>query len=247
MFFKPVDEMSLRQLFSSDYAKSQLRLSYIGPVITPTGAIDTSPDALILDMRKSPYQTKRCEFKFIPTSKNDFSHNGQFQIAIIWDYGYSKDQLRNDLLEQNGCSEVIALAEIKAFSTLADYKYETVFKGQLIEDVKKLVVKRDEHSVVAAFVLAKCSHTFVNSEKLVNFLMRRYSIVKEMRPQGRGNVVSAFMQTKPQLIKHLNMDNYRWNLDFDPHIASIELAKILRENFLSEPPSEDDIKSILTN
>jgi hypothetical protein len=246
MFFKPVDEMSLRQLFSTDYAKSQLLLSYIGPVITPTGAIDTSPDALILDMRKSPYQTKRCEFKFIPASKNDFSHNGQFQIAIIWDYGYGKEQIRKDLLEQNGCSEIIALSEIKAFSSLAEYKYETVFKGQLIDDVKKLVVKRDEHSVVAAFVLAKCSHTFVNSEKLVNYLIKRYATVREMKPQGRGNVVSAFMQTKPQLIKHLNMDNYRWNLDFDPQIASIELAKILRENFLSEPPTDEDIKGILS-
>jgi len=189
---------------------------------------------------------KRCEFKLIPASKIDFAHNGQFQIAIIWDYGYDKEQIRKDLLEQNGCSEVIALSEIKAFSSLAEYKYETVFKGQLIDDVKKLVVKRDEHSVVAAFVLAKCSHTFVNSEKLVNYLIKRYATVREMKPQGRGNVVSAFMQTKPQLIKHLNMDNYRWNLDFDPQIASIELAKILRENFLSEPPTDEDIKGILS-
>jgi hypothetical protein len=86
----------------------------------------------------------------------------------------------------------------------------------------------------------------VNSEKLVNYLIKRYATVREMKPQGRGNVVSAFMQTKPQLIKHLNMDNYRWNLDFDPQIASIELAKILRENFLSEPPSDEDIKGILS-
>lgn len=246
MFFKPVDEMSLRQLFSTDYSKSQILLSYIGPVITPTGSIDTSPDALVLDMRKSPYQTKRCEFKFIPTSKNDFSHNGQFQIAVIWDYGCNKEQLKADLLEQNGCSEIIAFAEMKAFATLADYKYETVFKGQLIEDFKKLVVKRDEHSVVAAFVLAKCSHTFVNSEKLVSYLVKRYATVREMKPQGRGNVISAFMQTKPQLIKHLNLDNYRWNLDFDPLVASSELAKILRENFLSEPPTDEDIKNILS-
>ena len=191
MFFKPVDEMSLRQLFSTDYAKSQLLLSYIGPVITPAGSIDTSPDALILDMRKSPYQTKRCEFKFIPTNKIDFSHNGQFQIAIIWDYGYDKEQIRKDLLEQNGCSEVIALSEIKAFSSLADYKYETVFKGQLIDDVKKLVVKRDEHSVVAAFILAlpivlyyMSIHMFnlTHVHEFFDFLNHIKTATKERRP-----------------------------------------------------------------
>ena len=56
MNFKPVDEMSLRQLFSTEYAKEILKFSYIGPALNPTGGIDPSPDALVLDMRKNPYK-----------------------------------------------------------------------------------------------------------------------------------------------------------------------------------------------
>lgn len=83
MNFKPVDEMSLRQLFSTEYAKEILGFSYIGPVLNPTGGIDPSPDALVLDMRKNPYKVMRCEFKYIPQSKDDFAHNGKFDIAIV--------------------------------------------------------------------------------------------------------------------------------------------------------------------
>ena len=75
MNFKPRDEMSLRQLFSTEYAKQILNLSYLGPILGPDGKIDPSPDALILDMRKTPYKTLRCEFKFSPKSKDEFSKN----------------------------------------------------------------------------------------------------------------------------------------------------------------------------
>ena len=249
MYFKPVDEMSLRQLFSTDYAKLHLRLSYIGPVITPTGSIDTSPDALILDMRKSPYKTKRCEFKFVPNSASDFSHNGEFEIAIVWGYGsaITKEQLKAELLQQNSCSEIIALSELKAFSTLANYNYNSVFKGLLIQDIKKVVINRNAASVEAAYILSKSADTFVESDKLIEFLMKKYPSVKQMEPRGRGNVISAFIQTNPPLVVRLNQNNYRWNLDFDPCIASVELAKILRENFLSEPTSDDDIRIILNS
>ena len=50
MNFRPIDEMSLRHLFSSQLAKEILNLAYIGPVLDQLGKVDTSPDALILDM-----------------------------------------------------------------------------------------------------------------------------------------------------------------------------------------------------
>ena len=105
MNFKPIDEMSLRQLFSTDFSKELLRLSYIGPVLNKnTGKIDDSPDALILDMRKSPHQIKRCEFKYAPKSKGDFSHNGNFDIAVMWSIQppLTRQQLEKELFEQNG-------------------------------------------------------------------------------------------------------------------------------------------------
>ena len=83
MNFRPIDEMSLRHLFSTQLAKEILNLAYIGPVLDQLGKVDTSPDALILDMRKSPYRVLRCEFKFVPNSKEDFSHNGKFEVAVI--------------------------------------------------------------------------------------------------------------------------------------------------------------------
>ena len=83
MNFKPIDEMSLRHLFSSEYGKNILGMSYIGPVLDQIGKIDPSPDALVLDMRKSPYQVKRCEFKFCPSSLTEFSHNGKYCNNVV--------------------------------------------------------------------------------------------------------------------------------------------------------------------
>jgi len=103
MIFRPSDEMSLRHLFSTSYAQEILRLSYVGPVLNPAGMIESSPDCIVLDRRKSPFRPLRCEFKFIPLGKEDFAHNGMFDIAIIWNLqkGQTKDQLLNDLLQQN--------------------------------------------------------------------------------------------------------------------------------------------------
>ncbi len=42
MYFKPIDEMSMRQLFSTDYAKHQLKLAYVSPVLNSSGVIESS-------------------------------------------------------------------------------------------------------------------------------------------------------------------------------------------------------------
>lgn len=52
MYFQPIDEMSLRHLFSSRYAEDILKMSYLGPVLNSSGTPETSPDCLILDKRK---------------------------------------------------------------------------------------------------------------------------------------------------------------------------------------------------
>ena len=123
MIFKPVDEMSLRHLFSSGEARDLLRIEYLGPTLNPSGAIETSPDALILDKRRRPHRKLRCEFKFMPYSAGDFLHNGKFDIAIIWTLpsGLLKERLEAELLKQNGCFEVIVLDQTKAFRDLKDY------------------------------------------------------------------------------------------------------------------------------
>jgi hypothetical protein len=98
------------------------RLSYIGPVLNSLGEIEDSPDCVILDRRKHPFRPLRCEFKFIPQGKEDFLHNGVFAIAIVWALpeGLTKQALLNDLLQQNGCLDLIVLKEEKAFLGLAN-------------------------------------------------------------------------------------------------------------------------------
>ena len=128
MKLRPIDEMSLRHLFSTAYAQEVLQLSYIAPVLNPAGGIETSPDCMILDMRKHPFRALRCEFKFVPSSKNDFSHNGTFDIALTWSLpnALSKKQLLDELLEQNGCSELIVLDQMKAFQDLPVYTLDSL-------------------------------------------------------------------------------------------------------------------------
>lgn len=202
--------MSLRQLFSTDYAKSQLSIAYLGPVISPTGSIQSSPDAFVLDMRKSPYRTLRCEFKFIPSGKKDFSHNGSFDIAIIWSFGtVDRDSLQRDLLDQNGCSQILALSDFRAFTDLADYSYQSLEKLSSIDILIKLAKGRELHSVVAAYILSRVPDRTESSPKIIQYLAKKFASVQQMKPQGRGNIISAFVQTKPPLIKHMNQDNYR--------------------------------------
>jgi hypothetical protein len=239
--------MSLRHLFSTDYAKSQLRLAYLGPVINGTGQIETSPDALILDMRRSPHRVKRCEFKFAPTGPSEFSHNGKFDMAVIWDVATSttKEALANKLLEQNGCSEVVRLVEHSAFCSLPLFSYEHFNRStEAINAIEKLVVKRELHSVVALYIAAQCFPSPINSKRVVEFLAKKYVSVARMKPQGRGNIISAFMQTNPPLIRHMNLDNYSFNIDFDSKTIASVIGALLRERFSSEPPSDDEIRSI---
>ena len=246
MLFKPVDETSLRHLLSSELSKNNLKLYYIGPVIGSGGGVETSPDALVLDMRRSPYKIVRCEFKFIPACKNDFAHNGQFDIAVIWSFLNErvKNTLAQDLLSQNGCHEIIALSEVKSFSDLPVYTPETIKQALDFPNLKKTILKRDLPVVVLAYMAAKVFPSPFNINSAVSYLSRNFPSVQKMSPQGRANVISAFTQTKPPLFNYMNGKYYRWNSDIDPLFAS-ELATIIRQNFMADVPSTADLSAIL--
>ena len=247
MYFKPIDEMSLRHLFSTDFAKSQLKLAYVNPVINSSGGTESSPDSLVVDMRGSPYKIKRCEFKLAPENSSIFSHNGNFDIAIIWDYGKStdKNKLSQELFHQNKCVEIIALSEYKAFKNLPLFDYKYFESKKVIEDVKGLLLKRELHSVVAAYIAAKIYPKPFSIDSLKKYLAKKYKSVESMSQQGRGNIITAFMQTRPPLIKHMNTTKYRWNDEFDHVVSASSIASTIFENFSSEVPSQDDIDEIL--
>ncbi|WP_396440415.1 hypothetical protein [Limnohabitans sp.] len=249
MNFKPIDEMSLRHLFSSEYGKSILGMSYIGPVLDQIGKIDPSPDALVLDMRKSPYQVKRCEFKFCPSNLTEFSHNGKFDIAIMWSISspLTKESLLKSLLEQNGCNELIVMDEIGDFHSLPNYDLEKITRKFSLESVKNslLKVKSGLPSIYVLYVASKIYPKRFDSDKILDLLLKKFPSVSAMKPQGRGNVVSAFLQTTPPLIRKMYGKSYEWNIDFDPITSNALLAEIIRLHFRGELPNDFEVQSVI--
>ena len=242
MLFRPIDEMSLRQLFSTPFAKEILGLSYIGPVLDPLGKVDTSPDALILDMRKSPYKTLRCDFKFTPNSKEDFAHNGKFDVAVIWAYGkITKEKLQADLLEQNGCYEIIALEEVKAFHSLLEYNNENIKLSQDFTSLKTTILKRDAAYVTCLYMAAAVYPKRINYEQMIDYLEKRFPQVKAMSAKGKSNAVTAFTQTTPPLLEWVFAKNYQWIKDYDSKIGKSYLAELIQINFRLDLPTDKDL------
>jgi hypothetical protein len=246
MRFRPIDETSLRHLFSSAYSEDLLRLAYLGPVLTSTGTIESSPDCIVLDMRSHPFKALRCEFKFIPSSKDDFSRNGRFDIAIIWSLppGLSKENLEKELLKQNGCSEVVVLAERKAFQELPSYTAESLSKLKLsrTDIVRSLAIRRELPSVFTLCIAALIYPDKIHMDRMIERLTELFPSVKKMHPKGRGNVVGAFLQTKPPFLKHMHGKFYRWTDEIDNVSAASELTELIRVNFGHDPPTDEDCR-----
>jgi hypothetical protein len=245
MLFRPIDEMSLRHLFSTPFAKEILGLSYVGPVLDHFGKVDTSPDALILDMRKSPYKVLRCEFKFSPNGKEDFSHNGKFDVAVIWSYGkVEKEKLKADLLDQNGCYEVVALEESKEFHSLLEYNNENIKSSQDFTSLKATILKRDPAYVTCLYMAAAVYPKRIDYEGMIEYLSRRFPQVASMGAKGKSNAVTAFTQTTPPLMEWVYAKNYSWVIDFDSKVGKAYLAELLQLNFRIDLPTDKDLELV---
>lgn len=201
---------------------------------------------MILDMRLHPFRPLRCEFKFIPSSKDDFAYNGRFDIAIIWSLprGCSKNRLLTELLEQNGCAELIVLEDFKAFLDLPMYTFESLSRLGGSDIIRKLAIKRELPSVFALCMAARLYPEKFQIDRMVEFLSKRFPSVKKMQPQGRANVISAFIQTKPPLLTFMHGKYYRWTAEFDSVIAAAELTELITANFGEQAPSSDDLRSV---
>lgn len=245
-YFKPIDEMSLRHLFTSDLGESILKMVYIGPVLNPGGSIESSPDSMILDMRNDSWKIRKCEFKYSPNGKADFKNNGNFDIAILWSLPdlLSKEKLKNDLLEQNKCYEIIILSDYIQFSRLPDYK--------LINDVKELhdssglrksLRKLKPYCIYCAYIAAAIYPKKFNIHIMVNSLLPRFADLKKIQEQGRGSsLVSALQQTKPQLVQQMDGDNYRWDNHLNPKFAIGDITYIMTDKFELELPDSDIVE-----
>jgi hypothetical protein len=249
MNFKPVDEMSLRQLFSTEFGRELLGMSYIGPVLDQNGKIDPSPDCLVLDMRKSPYKVKRCEFKFSPRSKEDFSHNGKFDIGIMWSIQppLTKEQLQRELHDQNGCYELIVLDEISKFHKLPDYDLTNIKRNFEIQSMRDriLTIKLGLPSVWVIYIGSKIYPKRFDSEKMYELLTKKFPSVSTIQSKGTGNLIGSFVQTTPPLIKRMFGKSYEWNNDFDPLTSSSYISELITVNFRGDLPTDDEIKSVV--
>lgn len=249
MNFKPIDEISLRHLFSTEYAKSILEMSYIGPCLNKSGKIDSNSDALILDMRKSPHAVKKCKFKFISSSKSDFARNEKFDVAIIWSIQspLTKKILSKDLLIQNGCRELIVLDEFDEFHSLTDYDLLNIKRNFNLESLKDMILKIRSGlpSVYVLYLASKIYPKRFESNKTVELLLQKFPSVCSMKSQGRGNIVSAFTQTNPPLIKKMYEKSYKWNNNFDHITSNALLEEIIRVHFESNLPTQSEIESVI--
>ena len=247
MQFKPIDETSLRHLFSTAYAQEVMHLSYIGPVLNSAGAIESSPDCMILDMRSHPFKPLRCEFKFIPSGERGFRSNGQFDIAIVWSLppGQSIHKLREELLKQNGCAEIVVLADMKAFRDLPPYTNDSLSRLGGTDIIRKLALgRKDFPSVFALCIAARLYPKKFQMDRMVDLLTSRFPSVKKMHPKGRANVVTAFIQTIPPLLIRMHRNSYRWTSEIDSVSGAAELTELITANFGEQTPSSDDLKAV---
>jgi hypothetical protein len=241
MLNKPIDEMSLRHLFSSNYSTSILKIQYWGPIINHLGQIEPSPDCYIIDKRNEPYQIKKCEFKYIPRSKDDFRHNGNFDIAIIWDLpqGINRTAFLRQLSDQNNCLELIVLNDLNSFRRLPDYSIPEQVNFALIERMNGFLLAREPDVIFTSYLIAKKYPNNINSARLAELLGQKFQRIRNMSPQGRGNAIARFLQMNPPLIVHRYGIYYCWNNDFEPKAAINSMERLYREHFTLDIPSDD--------
>ena len=246
MINKPTDEMSLRHLFSTNYANNILRIEYWGPVVNSLGQIEPSPDCLVLDKRQDTYQLKRCEFKYIPGSVNDFAHNGYFDIALIWALpnGIDRKIFAQQLRDQNHCLEIIVLTDMNAFRRLPEYSIPTQINFALIQRMTDFLLTREPDVIFSAYLFARAHPRNINSDRLKELLVERFPRIRNMQPQGRGNAIARFLQMNPPLIELRYGKYYCWNDDFEPKASIKTIERLLSENFMIDIPNIDLIERI---
>lgn len=247
MIFKPIDEISLEHLTSTEFFVSVLNIEYYGRVINDAGQIETSPDCLILDKRHQPYSLKRCEFKYIPPNATAFAHNGDFDLAIIWDLPQplTKPQLLNDLRDQNGCQEIIVLNKIRHFNRLPDYNILEDVNYALVQNLREFLLANSFHVTYAAYLIAKAYPKNINKTRLIEHLTNQFIEIRNMRPQGRGNIIGRFRMTRPNYINKMFGNYYKWNNQYEPNSSINLMIELARVNFESDLPDERLIEDII--
>jgi hypothetical protein len=247
MNFKPIDEMSLRHLFSSEYALYRLQIEYVGPVLNHLGAILPSPDCKVLDKTEVPYKFRNCEFKFCPNDIRSYQDNGYFDIAIVWDLPMScdKEYLRQQLREQHRCYKLIVLSDDPYFRNLPDYVLPENPNLFNIQKLENFLLNREPDAAFAAYLIAKAYPRNIDSGRLINLLVTKFDRILRMGDKGRGGTLSGFRQTEPPLVKRMYKNFYCWNNDYSIELSINKIYQLIRINFRIDVPGDDLVEEII--
>ena len=241
--------MSLRHLFSSNYASQVLKLEYWGPVLDNNSNITPSPDCLIVDKRSEPYRLRRCEFKYQPSNIKEFEHNGNFDLAIIWDLsqGLARDKIKHQLREQNKCEELIILSDYPQFKKLPDYSISDQLISHSVQNMVSFLLEREPHVIFSAYLICGAFPKFIHSGKLVEILVDNFESIRRMSDQGKANATySLFLQAKPRpIIEKKYGIVYCWNNYYQPKISLNRITELMNTNFNMTTPSKDLVNRII--
>ena len=249
MLLKPIDEQTTRHLFSTGACEKITGLSFIQSITDPQGKIVNSPDGWLIDKRTPKYKLLKCEFKFMPCGWQDYKHNGQFDISVVWDIHPSttKEKLLNNLVLRNECTEIIVLREYRELNLLPTFKIEEAINvGQLmiIDELERLLLKKAKETAYISYIAARIYPNNFVMGKIIKLLVRNFRSAEQTQPKGRAGIVTALIQTKPQLIKHMFGKEYKWNNEIDAKLAIAKISELLINNFEIQPPTEEDLEYV---
>jgi hypothetical protein len=159
--------------------------------------------------------------------------------------GLTRKRLLDDLLQQNGCSDLIVLKEEKGFWDLPIYTPDSISKLGDVGVVRELILRRGmkEPTVFALCVAARIYPKKFSMERTLKFLRKRFPTVERMQAKGRANVITAALMSRPQLLQKMLGNTYRWTSEIDNEAAAAELTALLREN-QAQVPTTDDLKEL---
>ena len=188
----------------------------------------------------------RCEFKFNVSDINVFENNGMFDIAVCWNITQKDkiEDLENGPLQKHGCSEIIALNKYKTLSDLPDYKIPKPDKVDQINLPTSILIKRAEEAVFSAYIASKLYPNKFSLTSMVLVLDKRFPRIKNMKSQGKSNVITALTQTKTKILEHMHGDFYRWNNNFNPPQSTAKIKELLKNRFMADLPTDKDIKEV---
>ena len=249
MLIKPIDEQTTRNLFSKEACEKITGLTFIQSVTDPKGKIVNSPDGWLIDKRSPNYKLLKCEFKFMPSCWQDYKHNGQFDISVVWKIHPSttREKLLMELEKKNSCNEIIVLSEYREFAALPSFiTGEKINVEQLIaiDDMGRLLLRKEKEAAYITYIAASIYPKNFIMDKMINLLVRNFSRIEDIQPKGRAGIVTALLQTKPQLIKHMFGKEYKWNDEIDSKLALAIISELFVNNFEIQFPTEKDLNYV---